>query len=131
LRAEGAFSVLSREHRACVPRCRAAAPLALVAHSNGPFAFLRLAFPRSFYIGFDRGGHPVYLEYFGATQWLKARPARSPERLAAALCPCRAHAARSRCDAGAAARVSGGRHPRARATDGASQRVILRAGGAR
>jgi hypothetical protein len=38
----------------------------------------------SFYIGFDRGGHPVYLEYFGATQWLKARPSR-----AAATCQTR------------------------------------------
>ena len=48
------------------------------AHSNGPFAFCSASPLRSFYIGFDRGGHPVYLEYFGATQWLKARPSRSP-----------------------------------------------------
>lgn len=26
---------------------------------------------RAYYVGFDRRGHPVYLEYFGATQWLK------------------------------------------------------------
>ena len=26
---------------------------------------------RAFYLGFDRRGHPVYIEYFGATQWLK------------------------------------------------------------
>ena len=26
---------------------------------------------RAIYLGFDRKGHPVYIEYFGATQWLK------------------------------------------------------------
>ena len=74
-RTEGAFSVLSKEHRACVALAPRAPPPLPSERSNAPRP---LAPFRSFYIGFDRGGHPVYLEYFGATQWLKARRAPGP-----------------------------------------------------
>jgi len=64
--AEGAHAVLCREHRAYVPR-KHIAEASTSSERMPSFLF------RRFYVGFDRAGHPVYLEYFGATQWLKAR----------------------------------------------------------